>query len=68
MYQTNMQEGMVAETVNVNPKQNTAQISATGVLTERFTRWSDSEIMMNYSIPLTAQRHSVSRIEAKLHL
>src|SRR5690348_14847094 len=58
---------LVVETVNVNPKQNTAQISATGVLTERFTRWSASEILYEFSVDDPALYTQVWKGEQSLH-
>jgi hypothetical protein len=40
---------LVVETTNVNPKQR-AQMSPTGVLTERFTRWSQDEILYEFEV------------------
>jgi hypothetical protein len=40
---------LVVETTNVNPKQR-AQMSPTGVLTERFTRWSADEILYEFMV------------------
>jgi hypothetical protein len=40
---------LVVETVNVNPKQR-AQMSSKGKLTERFTRWSDDQILYEFTV------------------
>lgn len=40
---------LVVETVNVNPKQR-AQISSKGKLTERFTRWSNDQILYEFTV------------------
>jgi hypothetical protein len=40
---------LVVETTNVNPRQR-AQMSPTGVLTERFTRWSDTDVLYEFSV------------------
>jgi hypothetical protein len=40
---------LVVETVNVNPRQR-AQMSATGKMTERFTRWSEGEILYEFMV------------------
>jgi hypothetical protein len=40
---------LVVETTNVNQRQR-AQMSPTGVLTERFTRWSESEILYEFEV------------------
>jgi hypothetical protein len=58
---------LVVETTSVNPKQNTAQISATGVLTERFTRWSDSEILYEFSVDDPAIYTQTWKGEESLH-
>ncbi|HVY88495.1 MAG TPA: hypothetical protein VG942_06475 [Hyphomonadaceae bacterium] len=58
---------LVVETTNVNPKQNTAQISPKGVLTERFTRWSDGEILYEFSVDDPALYTQVWKGEESLH-
>ena len=40
---------LVVETVNVNPKQR-SQLSASGKLTERFTRWSEDTILYEFTV------------------
>jgi hypothetical protein len=40
---------LVVETVNVNPKQR-SQLSPSGKLTERFTRWSDDTILYEFTV------------------
>jgi hypothetical protein len=40
---------LVVETTNVNPRQR-AQMSPKGVLTERFTRWSENEILYEFTV------------------
>jgi hypothetical protein len=40
---------LVVETTNVNPRQR-AQMSPTGVLTERFSRWSEGEILYEFEV------------------
>jgi hypothetical protein len=40
---------LVVETTNVNPRQR-AQMSPTGVMTERFSRWSESEILYEFEV------------------
>lgn len=40
---------LVVETTNVNPKQR-GQMSPTGKMTERFTRWSASEILYEFTV------------------
>jgi hypothetical protein len=40
---------LVVETVNVNPVQR-AQMSPSGKMTERFTRWSDEQIFYEFSV------------------
>ena len=41
---------LVVETTNVNPAQIQALISPTGKLTERFTRWSEDQILYEFSV------------------
>jgi hypothetical protein len=40
---------LVVETTNVNPRQR-AQMSPAGVMTERFSRWSDAEILYEFEV------------------
>jgi hypothetical protein len=40
---------LVVETTNVNPRQR-AQMSPTGVMTERFSRWSKDEILYEFEV------------------
>jgi hypothetical protein len=40
---------LIVETVNPNPRQR-SYISATGKLTERFTRWSDGQIVYQFTV------------------
>ena len=40
---------LVVQTTGVNPRQR-AQMSPTGVLTERFSRWSDTEILYEFEV------------------
>ena len=41
---------LVVETKNVNPAQVQAMISPTGTLTERFSRWSDEQILYEFTV------------------
>jgi hypothetical protein len=41
---------LVVETINVNPKQRGAVMSPKGKMTERFTRWSEDEILYEFTV------------------
>ena len=43
-------DALVVETKNVNPAQVQALISPTGTLTERFSRWSDDQILYEFTV------------------
>jgi hypothetical protein len=42
-------DALMVETVNVNPKQR-SQLSPSGKLTERFSRWSDEQILYEFTV------------------
>jgi hypothetical protein len=58
---------LVVETTHVNPKQR-AQMSATGVLTERFSRWSPTEILYEFSVDDPEMYTATWKGEQVLHL
>ena len=43
-------DALVVETKNVNPAQVQAMISPTGTLTERFSRWSEDQILYEFQV------------------
>jgi hypothetical protein len=43
-------DALVVETRNVNPAQVQAYISPTGTLTERFSRWSEDQILYEFTV------------------